>query len=216
MSESINIIIADPQFITAHAIQSLIPSNNCVKQIVVSKEELLTALKNDSYSILFIDCFLLDFDSLKDLKIIQNKYPLLNIVIMVNSISKLDVMELKKMNIQTIILKTAESNEIPAVIDAVLHCKRYYSEEIMELLLEAEANINNSEPQLLTPSEIEIVKGIAQGLTTKEIAEKKHLSFHTVMTHRKNIFRKLRINNSSELIMYAVNRGIIDSIEYYI
>ena len=53
-------------------------------------------------------------------------------------------------------------------------------------------------------------------MTTKEIAAQKHISFHTVMTHRKNIFRKLNVNSSSELIMFAIKAGWIDNIEYYI
>ena len=68
----------------------------------------------------------------------------------------------------------------------------------------------------LTASETEIVRLIAQGMTTKEIAAQKFLSFHTVMTHRRNILRKLGVSNASELIMYAVSSGIIDTIEYNI
>jgi len=60
------------------------------------------------------------------------------------------------------------------------------------------------------------VKLIAEGLTTKEIANRKHLSFHTVNTHRKNIFRKLNVSNTSELIMFAIKSGWIENIEYYI
>ena len=43
----------------------------------------------------------------------------------------------------------------------------------------------------LTPTETEILKDIAMGMTTREIAEKRISSFHTVNTHRKNIFHKL-------------------------
>ncbi len=68
----------------------------------------------------------------------------------------------------------------------------------------------------LTASEIEIVKLIAEGMTTKEIASRKNVSFHTIMTHRKNIFRKARVNNASELVMFAIRAGIIDTIEYQI
>jgi DNA-binding NarL/FixJ family response regulator len=57
---------------------------------------------------------------------------------------------------------------------------------------------------------------IAEGMTTKQIAASKSISFHTVMTHRKNIFRKLGVNSSSELIMFAIKAGWIDNIEYYI
>src|SRR3712207_8840615 len=48
-------------------------------------------------------------------------------------------------------------------------------------------------------SEIEILKDIALGLTTKEIADKRFSSFHTVNTHRKNIFRKRSEEHTSEL-----------------
>ena len=68
----------------------------------------------------------------------------------------------------------------------------------------------------MTVSEIEIVKMIANGLTTKEIASKRNISHHTVNTHRKNIFRKLEVTNASELIILAIKSGWIDNIEYYI
>ena len=68
----------------------------------------------------------------------------------------------------------------------------------------------------LTSSEIEIVRMIAKGMTTKEIARQKYISFHTVMTHRRNILRKLDVSNASELILYAISAGLIDTIEYHI
>jgi len=74
----------------------------------------------------------------------------------------------------------------------------------------------NSGNATLTTSELEIVKLIAGGMTTKEIANKKNISFHTVISHRKNIFKKLSINNSSELIMFAIRKGLIDSVDYSI
>jgi DNA-binding CsgD family transcriptional regulator len=57
---------------------------------------------------------------------------------------------------------------------------------------------------------------VANGMTAKEIALKKNLSIHTINTHRKNIFKKLAVNNVSELIIVAIKAGWIDNIEYYI
>ena len=68
----------------------------------------------------------------------------------------------------------------------------------------------------LTASEKTILHEIALGKTTKEIAHEKNLSFHTVNAHRKNIFRKLEVNNVHEAIKYAVRAGIYDVAEYYI
>jgi DNA-binding NarL/FixJ family response regulator len=68
----------------------------------------------------------------------------------------------------------------------------------------------------LTTSERLVLHEIARGKTTKEIAFEQNLSFHTINTHRKNIFRKLEVNNVHEAIKYALRAGIIDSSEYYI
>jgi DNA-binding CsgD family transcriptional regulator len=79
----------------------------------------------------------------------------------------------------------------------------------------AQKNTNTGFCQL-TATEMEIVKFIAEGMTTKQIAAKKFISFHTVISHRKNIFRKADVNSVSELIIYAIKAGWIDNIEYYI
>ena len=68
----------------------------------------------------------------------------------------------------------------------------------------------------LTRTEREILVDIAQGLTTREIAEKRFSSFHTVNTHRKNIFRKLGVNTVHEATKYALRAGLVDSSDYYI
>ena len=71
-------------------------------------------------------------------------------------------------------------------------------------------------PSVLTTTEMEIVKAIAQGKTTKEIAAERFSSIHTITTHRKNIFRKLGINTAHEVVKYALRAGLIDSSEFYI
>jgi DNA-binding NarL/FixJ family response regulator len=68
----------------------------------------------------------------------------------------------------------------------------------------------------LTATEREILKSIALGKTTKEVASERYLSVYTVMTHRKNIFRKLRVNNLHEATKYAMRAGLVDMAEYCI
>jgi DNA-binding NarL/FixJ family response regulator len=62
----------------------------------------------------------------------------------------------------------------------------------------------------LTPREREIVQLIAEGRTTKEIAEILHVTFKTADTHRTNILRKLQIHSVSELVRYAIRNQIIE------
>jgi DNA-binding CsgD family transcriptional regulator len=58
----------------------------------------------------------------------------------------------------------------------------------------------------LTPREIEILDALAEGLSSKQIAERYGLSVRTVETHRLNVKRKLEIEGQAELIKFAVER----------
>jgi len=166
---------------------------------------------------LVIDYSLIDIGSISELKEIKIKFPDLKILVLSNSIGKTDLHDLNSAGIIDIILKTADREEIFEAIDASLKGKKYYSNELLDLLFEAnDKKTTAEETGQLTVSEIEIVRLIAEGLTTKEIASRKFISFHTVISHRKNIFRKLGVTSISELIMYSIKAGWINTIEYNI
>ncbi len=61
----------------------------------------------------------------------------------------------------------------------------------------------------VTPRELEIIRHIAEGMTSKEIAEKLGTSLKTVETHRQNIFRKLELGNAAQLVRYAIREGLV-------
>jgi regulator of cell morphogenesis and NO signaling len=67
----------------------------------------------------------------------------------------------------------------------------------------------NHNEETLSSREIEVIKHVALGLSNKEIADTMCLSTHTVMSHRKNIARKLDIHSTAGLTIYAVVNGII-------
>lgn len=100
------------------------------------------------------------------------------------------------------------------VIDSVVCCARgdkFFCGKVLEKLnsvAEAEPS-KGCDPVNISERELEILNLVAEGLTTKQIAERLHLSFHTVMTHRKNMMNKLGINNTAGLIIYAVKENLI-------
>ncbi len=57
--------------------------------------------------------------------------------------------------------------------------------------------------------ELEVILQISEGMTSKEIASHLFISEHTVKTHRKNIFRKLKVKDVTELLQFAMNNGIL-------
>lgn len=213
------IVIADTQFLVVETLKILLNQDDrfSVAGIVHSHYELMKVLDNENCGLLITDFALFDYDQIEDIQRIKLKYPGLAVLILSNSISKAEFAELSKIGIKNIIYKTADRDEIFAAIDAALKGKKYFAEEILDMILEqGESKSIPEEPTHLTSSEIEIVRLIAGGMTTKEIAREKCISFHTVNTHRKNIFRKLSVSNASELIMHAIRAGWIDNIEYFI
>jgi len=68
----------------------------------------------------------------------------------------------------------------------------------------------NEESQTLSPREKEIIVGVVKGFTNKEIATNLFLSTHTVITHRRNIARKLEIHSTAGLTIYAIVNKLVE------
>ena len=62
---------------------------------------------------------------------------------------------------------------------------------------------------LFSEREQEIIRAICQGGSNKDIAQKTNISLRTVETHKTNIFRKIGITNSVDLVLYAIKNGIV-------
>ncbi len=208
-------IIADSQYLISTAIQSLIGSENCIT--AESVNHLYRLLGNDYANLIVADGLFFGDDYLFHLKRIKKENPCLPILFLANELSVSELAELTKAGIKNIIFKTAMREEVLSAIDFATKGKKYFDSEALELIMDANERKNSIEDSVqLTTSEIEIIRLISGGLTTKEIAERRNVSFHTVNTHRKNIFRKMEVNNASELIMKSIKAGIIDNIEYFI
>jgi DNA-binding NarL/FixJ family response regulator len=115
----------------------------------------------------------------------------------------------------SILLKDCQREEIDAAFDAIQNGSYYICRQISNHLSSPKNNIS-LEDNRLTNTEREILRFIASGKSTKQIAADRFLSVHTVITHRKNIFRKLEVNNVYEATKYALRAGIVDASDYFI
>ena len=219
--DNVNVLIADNQSFTRIGITTILSgylNGSLAVDYVKNKEELLEKLVSAQPHILIIDYDLIDFNSISELAKIKQISPCIGILVITDNRSADDIIKILDCGITNYILKSCEEQELIEAFNATISSRKYFSSQVLDVLLEKKNIIRNVHTNNghLTSSEIEIVKLIAQGLTTKAIAIQKRLSYHTIITHRKNIFRKLGISNSSELIMYAMRVGILDSTEYYI
>jgi DNA-binding NarL/FixJ family response regulator len=100
------------------------------------------------------------------------------------------------------VLKDSPALEIIQAIGAVLDGKTFFSAELSSRLIQASAT--QSPIERLTPRELDILDALADGLSSKQIAQRNDLSVRTVETHRLNLKRKLDIEGQAELIKFAV------------
>ncbi|SEK12907.1 response regulator [Paraburkholderia diazotrophica] len=100
------------------------------------------------------------------------------------------------------LLKDSPGAEIIRAIGAVLDGKTFFSEGLGARLIQASTLRDPTER--LTPRELDILDQLAEGLSSKQIAQRSGLSVRTVETHRQNLKRKLEIDGQAELIKFAV------------
>jgi DNA-binding CsgD family transcriptional regulator len=81
------------------------------------------------------------------------------------------------------------------------------SQKGVRSLLYKEVMINGEEHKILTRKEMEVLKWMAEGFSSKQIADKMQISQHTVNNHRKNMLEKTNCLNSAELITYALRQN---------
>jgi DNA-binding NarL/FixJ family response regulator len=215
----VQVLIADSQFLITESLKMILQNDGrfLVSKIVTEKIDLIETLKLNNTSVLIIDPSQVDIAGFSELKEIKCGFPDLKLLIITNNVTRKELHEFNSIGINTIILKTEGKEEILEALNSTVNGKKHYSNELLDLLFESsEKKLIGEETGQLTNSELEIVRLIAEGLTTKEIAARKFISFHTVISHRKNIFRKLGVTSISELIMYSIKAGWINMIEYHI
>ncbi|NTU69032.1 MAG: response regulator transcription factor [Chlorobiaceae bacterium] len=209
-----SILIADTQFLTTEALNSVLAAEGYAVACVHTRAGLHDYLKVNEPSLIVTDYILFDFRSINDLRELGELHEGSPILVLCNSVNQMQIKELNQAGIRNIALKTDDRTELLQAVATAMKGKKAYSGSVLDILLKQDGPAEDA--CLLTTSEIEIVRLISTGLTTKEIAVKKHVSFHTVTTHRKNIFRKLGVSSSPELMMFAIKAGLIDNIEYHI
>ena len=214
-----NILLADNQDITKAGIRYLLSriSQELIVTEIKNKKGLISQLQQDERCAVILDFTSMDIESVDELLVIQSRFTKTEWLLFSYELSEEFIRRaILSSNKFSIVMKDGEAEEISFALHNVLRCERYICRYASDLLLREQKHDEPKEKDLLTPTEKEILKEIALGKTTKEIAAERCLSFHTVNTHTKNIFRKLEVNNVHEATKYAMRAGIIDAAEYCI
>ncbi len=167
---------------------------------VDSAKKVLEYLKDQEVDILITDISMPEINGLELINLIRKEKNNIKIIVM-SSFKNAEAKE----NIDGYLLKNTPKEILYEVIENLYYKnkKYFYSED-----LDFEKIIFNK--SILSQREKEIVVLICEGLTTLEISEKLFISKNTIETHRKNIFFKLNISTTAQLVTRAIKFGLIN------
>jgi DNA-binding NarL/FixJ family response regulator len=209
-------IIADNQELTRYALECLVQKGDeSITYPAYDKAGLVALLKEHESAVVVLDYSLFDFADEEQLLIIAERFALSDWLLISEELTPQFLRRIVYSSHQfSVVFKDGQLSEVREALNAVERHARYLSQRALDVIISQQQE--EQTPSLLTETEKEIVRAIALGKTTKEIASERFSSVHTVTTHRKNIFRKLGVNTAHEVVKYALRAGLIDSSEFYI
>ena len=212
-----NFILADNQELTRFALENLLQQDEtAVVYRAFDKAGLVALLKEHESAIVILDYTLFDFTDEDQLLIVAERFALSQWVLLSEELTSRFLRRVVYSSHQfSVVFKDGPMQEVREALQSASRHNRYISQRALEAIISQQQE-EDEQPSVLTNTETEIVKAIAQGKTTKEIASERFSSIHTITTHRKNIFRKLGVNTAHEVVKYALRAGLIDSSEFYI
>lgn len=205
-----NIIIADDQNLFAEGITKLLEQKGDIKvlKILETGIGISDSVNSLKPSVLLLDLNMPKKNGFEVLEEIRESFPELIIAILSTYESPAFVAKAKKLRANAYLSKDATIEELRTVIFHEYKSDFYLGAKLRKKAEERNSAFDNfTNIVQITDREKQILQEIARGLTSEKIAEELFISLSTVKTHRKNMFRKLNVNNVSELlkIAYATN-----------
>ena len=222
-----SITLADSQYLIRVGLKHLLSQNGAFEVVseAEDEEELFEQLQQQQPQVVIIDYDQPESFSRATLDRIRKQWPQVGLLIISDDDVKESIYGVLQLGVNSYLTKSCDEEEIIDAVKATAKSEKFFCTRVLDYLLEKSFSNDDSgqasaatppdevscQPTPLSPREIEIVQLIARGLIAKEIASELNLSTHTIYTHRKNIMRKLGLSGASELVLYAVNMGLVKS-----
>ena len=178
---------------------------------VPTAQQLFQALgEGTPCDIVLLDILMPDTSGVEVAERLRNEYPDIKIIVLSIDNREFTLMRLLKIGMDGFVSKSSPLSDIPLAIESVANGVPFYGRDIALLIRDiTDAKLNNKNIAALSKREIEIIKACCDGLMGKEIADKFHISLRAVNSHKTNIFNKLGLSSSVEMVRFALEHGII-------
>jgi len=208
----IRVAIADAHFVVREGLKYILSKDKHVQLVgecTYGKD--IPKLLKIGLDLLVFDYDHADHISFEDLQKVFRVAPDTNVLVISAHTDPVTVNRLIRQPIKGLLSKECSESEILDAVRETAKGKQFYCNRILDVVSESKKQGAGTDcsPTSLSQREIEVIEYLAQGLTAAQVAEKMCLSVHTINTHRKNIFKKLKVNSTTELVRFALKAALI-------
>jgi len=210
---AIKVLIVDDHQLFREGLANLIGGSGEI-EIIAEAENAGQAIKMTSKlnpDVIIMDIGLPEINGIEATKILKKKYPDIKIIALSMHSDKHYIKGMLEAGASGYLLKNSTHNQVMDAVKSVYSGKKYLSSTITEVLIDNYLGKDepSGEESKLTQRESEILKMIAEGISTREIAKKLFVSVKTIGTHKQNILEKLNLKSTTDLVKYAIKNEII-------
>lgn len=210
-TSKLNFLLVEDEVLIREGLRSLLEKEPFVK--TVYEAATITEFKEQivkSIDVVLMDFRLLNTNGLELLAMLKKDDTLQPKVIMLTGLEGTELlMNLLKSGVHGIVYKLDGYNEILKTIRGVLEKGSCFSQSVMNIIQSNAHRWDQVPPVVLSMPERDLLKAIASGRTTKEIASLLKMSESTAETYRIRLIRKMGVQNTAGLIAYAYRNGIL-------
>ena len=213
--QMINTVIVDDHELFRLGVRSSLTSRHPEINIVgeaETGEELFDLLKTTSVDLALLDVVLPDISGVDITRRLKKEYPALKILAISSENTAETTHALLDAGVDGFISKRkGGSDELATAIHSVMNGFQYFGKDISDIIYRIfVAKTKTTHPAVhFTEQEKKIIELCREGLPAKLIADRLNIGSRTVETHKNNIFKKLGINSTTEMINYAMKYGMI-------
>ncbi len=216
MNSPIRILLADDHRIVRQGLRRILEETSrmeVVGEASDGREAVQMALDKEP-DVIVMDVAMPHLGGMEAIRQISKRLPAVKVLVLSMYSDESYVVQMLEAGAKAYLLKDSADTDLVEAVLAVSNGKSFFSPLISKILLDEyvrqlqEKGVSDRY-ELLTEREREILQLIAEGKTSREIAELLNLSTSTVDTHRGHIMEKLDLHNPYEVVLYAVRKGLI-------
>lgn len=213
--ESIRVLLADDHDIVRFGISSVLQTAEDIEVVAeaASGAQTIERYKQVQPDVSIIDITMPHMNGIETSEKILEYDPDAKILILTMHMNENYLNQVLRIGVLGYLLKNSAKKELLEGVRKVAERQNVFSESISHMMAEHYVNqtrndqFEQEQSVSITSREQEILKLIAEGLTSQEIADKLYISVRTVDTHRANLMQKLKLKNTAALVRYAFKHG---------